>query len=75
MFEKKNFFLKCYECIHKPECDISHSLIPGEEKPYFECVVCGERADQQCIQCSDYFCSTTWMGIHIFLFFLLYLYH
>ena len=49
----------CYECVHKDRCQ----FIPEkEEKPYFECAVCSERADQQCIQCGDYYCSTTWMG-------------
>ena len=49
----------CYECVHKGYCQ----FIPEEvEKPYFECVVCSERADQQCVQCKDYYCSTTWMG-------------
>jgi len=49
----------CYECVHKGHCQ----FVPEkEEKPYFECVVCNERADQQCVQCGDYYCSTTWMG-------------
>ena len=49
----------CYECVHKGHCQ----FVPEkEEKLYFECVVCSERADQQCVQCGDYYCSTTWMG-------------
>jgi hypothetical protein len=26
------------------------------------CVVCGEEADQRCVQCGDCYCSRTWMG-------------
>lgn len=26
------------------------------------CVVCGEEADQKCVQCGDCYCSRTWMG-------------
>lgn len=26
------------------------------------CVVCGEEADQKCLQCGDCYCSRTWMG-------------
>lgn len=26
------------------------------------CVVCGEEADQKCMQCGDCYCSRTWMG-------------
>lgn len=26
------------------------------------CVVCGEPADQECVQCRDHYCSRVWMG-------------
>ena len=26
------------------------------------CCVCGEEADQKCVECKDLFCSRTWMG-------------
>ena len=30
--------------------------------PPVTCIVCHDKADQQCVQCRDFYCSRTWMG-------------
>lgn len=34
----------------------------GRGTKQVNCVVCGEPADQKCVQCRDHYCSRVWMG-------------
>ena len=55
----------CYESVHVKKCDADTAALLLADKPPNSCAVCGERANQKCVQCNDLYCSRTWMGMRI----------